>query len=302
MPYRKDHTVARSEDVDGVCMMGASRRGRSHAHNGTYRDDDFVIRSDKGGWFVVTVADGAGSAKYSRRGSDLMCAVATDRVLASVAAHCDDKFEKLLAQHRSAPTPEDEKQIRTILYKVLIAAGYAGVRCIESEARQMKAKLKDYATTLVLTVSKKYSFGWFVACFAIGDGGAALILDSKCGKVQVLNQQESGEFSGQTRFATMPEVWQDTDVLMKERLQFAIVDHFEALLAMTDGVSDPHFRTDVEFEDPQKWVDFWGALRRDARIDEGDSKVLLDWLNFWVDGEHDDRTIALLTPGEMNDQ
>jgi hypothetical protein len=124
-------------------------------------------------------------------------------------------------------------------------------------------------------------------------------LDPAACAVRVLNQQEGGEFSGQTRFATMTEVWKDSSGLFNNRIQFAVVDDFVALLAMTDGVSDPFFRTDNEFNTPAKWVDFWKMLGESVRLSKGNESAheqLLEWLAFWVEGEHDDRTIALLLP------
>jgi hypothetical protein len=39
---------------------------------GAFRDDDYALHADpNSGWHVLAVADGAGSAQYSRRGSQL---------------------------------------------------------------------------------------------------------------------------------------------------------------------------------------------------------------------------------------
>jgi len=53
-------------------MIAARKRGRSHAHKGTCCDDDFHLHCDDAhGWYLAVVADGAGSAKFSRRGSQI---------------------------------------------------------------------------------------------------------------------------------------------------------------------------------------------------------------------------------------
>ncbi len=280
-------------------MVGASRRGRSHAHTGTYRDDDFTLRAASNGWFIITVADGAGSAKYSRRGSEIMCSVTTERVQLLADEHLAGDFEVNVKSYRSDPSHENEREIRSGLYAALGSAAFEGYKAIEAEARQKSAESKDYATTLVLTICKRYSFGWFVGCLAIGDGGAALLLSPEQGGARVLNTPEGGEFSGQTRFVTMPEVWRDSAELFNSRIKFSIVPDFVALLAMTDGVSDPYFGTDSQFMDPERWLEFWGLLGESVRIRKDNPRVhreLLEWLEFWVDGEHDDRTIALLLP------
>lgn len=60
-----------------LTVMAASRRGRSHAHEGKYREDDFGLHFiEATGWHILMLADGAGSAKFSRRGSQLACQTA----------------------------------------------------------------------------------------------------------------------------------------------------------------------------------------------------------------------------------
>ena len=50
-------------------MVAASQRGRSHAHEAKARDDDFQLYYDNNNeWYILAVADGAGSAKSSRKG------------------------------------------------------------------------------------------------------------------------------------------------------------------------------------------------------------------------------------------
>lgn len=55
-------------------IIAASKRGRSHAHSALPRDDDYGIKvCEKTGWSILVVADGAGSAKFSREGSRIAC-------------------------------------------------------------------------------------------------------------------------------------------------------------------------------------------------------------------------------------
>ena len=121
---------------------------------------------------------------------------------------------------------------------------------------------------------------------------------------KLLGTPDEGEFSGQTRFLTMPEIFADTASLYK-RLRFEIVDDFTALMMMTDGVSDPMFGTDANLNDINKWNEFWDSLQTGFAEDEipgveltdnneASKDQLLRWLDFWSPGEHDDRTIAIL--------
>lgn len=53
-------------------MVAASKRGRSHAQEGKPRDDHFCLyHDDVTNWYVMAVADGAGSACYSREGAKI---------------------------------------------------------------------------------------------------------------------------------------------------------------------------------------------------------------------------------------
>lgn len=58
-------------------IVAASKRGRSHAQEAKPRDDHFKLyHDDTTNWYVMAVADGAGSAKYSREGSRIACETA----------------------------------------------------------------------------------------------------------------------------------------------------------------------------------------------------------------------------------
>lgn len=79
----------------------------------------------------------------------------------------------------------------------------------------------------------------------------------------------------------------------------------QTLFLMTDGVSDPMFETDANLNNPDKWDALWNRLLHDEEypvhlVDDNEhaKDELLDWLDFWSPGNHDDRTIAILYKGE----
>ncbi len=292
--------------ADGVSrkdIVAASRRGRSHAQEGKPRDDHFrLCHCEHSDWYVIAVADGAGSAKFSRKGSEVACD--------TVVEHCrgllvdNDAFEKAI---RAYEADRDNKEKRTdvtrwiidIVYKAAMKAHEA----IKKVADVNETRLKDFATTLMFAICKKYDFGWFIASFWVGDG-AMCIYDADTHTAKLLGSPDEGEFSGQTRFLTMPEIFRDPDVVAK-RLRMAIMPDFTALFLMTDGVSDPMFETDRNLNDYACWEEFVNKLRTgfpedgiggvDLADDNEESKdQLLRWLDFWSAGNHDDRTIAIL--------
>ena len=86
VPYFKEDKVCEYVKVeagpDGTPlkdMVAASNRGRSHAQEGKPRDDHFqLFHSNDNGWYIIAVADGAGSAKFSRKGSEIACRSVVD--------------------------------------------------------------------------------------------------------------------------------------------------------------------------------------------------------------------------------
>jgi hypothetical protein len=161
-PYQKEPTD-RHRIVDGdSVLVAASVRGRSHAHEGTFRDDDFLL-DIRDGWHLIVVSDGAGSAKFSRQGSKIACEAARDQIYARISL-----LDDLL---RSQPETEiqnsSKAEIKSALYNILGNAGKAVFEAISAEAKskqhELDAKINDYAATIVYTIYKKFSFGWFVA-------------------------------------------------------------------------------------------------------------------------------------------
>ncbi len=298
LPYPKPPTD-RDRVVGPATLIAASVRGRSHAHEGTFRDDDFTLQYNKPtGWYLLTVCDGAGSAKFSRRGSQLACKTVTEELLPHYAAAlASPEFESAVHDFYRDPESAQRQVIRSTLYTVMGGVAMKAFKAIQTEAKQVgTGEVNQFATTIIFTIAKNYGWGWFVGAFCIGDGGAAIY--SKQGRVKVLNKPDGGEFAGQTRFLTMPDIWSSGQKVL-DRIQFEVTDDLAAIFAMTDGVSDPKFETDNRFFDTQCWHDFWQDLEREVELTKTNSAAdqqLLKWLDFWSPGNHDDRTLAILLP------
>lgn len=275
-------------------VVVASQRGRSHAHEGKARDDDFKIEYTDSKWYITAVADGAGSAKYSRKGSQIACE--------TVINHCKEAlkdstmFEEFIKFYNDdAENPTNRKYVGDNLWNIVGNAAFKAHRAIKDEATLKGAQLKDYATTLLLTICKKFEFGWFIASFWVGDG-AICIYDKSSHRINLMGTPDGGEYAGQTRFLTMPEIFSDTASLYG-RLKFAIVEDFTSLFLMSDGVSDPMFETDANLNKVEMWDKLWENLNHEIDFSNNNEQInekLLSWLDFWSSGNHDDRTIAIL--------
>ena len=296
-----DSKYVKVETKDGCPqkdIVAASQRGRSHAHEGKPRDDHFCVEYLKdSGWYIMAVADGAGSAQYSRKGSWIAC----DNVVEHCKAFFNDStkkhdFEEYIETYNGESSDgEYRKLLGDSIYDLIGRAAFDAYKAIEKEANEKNVPMKNYATTLMLAVCKKFGFGWFIASFWVGDG-AMCIYDKERKYFKLLGTPDEGEYSGQTRFLTMPDIFKDS-VSFYGRLKFSIEQDFTALMLMTDGVSDPKFETDANLNKIEKWDALWEDITEKVELTDDNTESqyqLLKWLNFWSQGNHDDRTIAIL--------
>ncbi len=275
LPYPKDDTDHVRIDA-ALIMIGASRRGRSHAHKALPRDDDMAVFHDsQSDWHIATVADGAGSAPYSRYGSQ----VAVETVMTELPL--------LLRDHLPDPMVEDvEPALSAALGRCMQIAAQA----IVGAAQDADHLTQEYSTTLLIGIAKHTPEGWFFASISIGDGLVGLITDD----TPLMMTPDSGAFAGQTMFLR-PDVVDDIASIAK-RIHHRIVPEFKAFMLMTDGVSDPVFASESAAKTSGNWLALLDKITSagvtttnpDAHI------ALLDWLNFKVKGEHDDRSIAIM--------
>lgn len=301
---------------DKLSIVAASQRGRSHAQEGRPRDDDFIVHwDDETSCAILAVADGAGSAKFSRKGSQLAVQVALDQVKKKLTPEVWDSLELNGKKWQESEDTQAHKNIKISLYKVLVEAAWEAKTQIRKEAEELEKQvftssakqeqftLRDYATTLILTIVKRLKIGsWFIATFWVGDGGMG-IYRADGQNLVVQGVPDSGEYGGQTRFLTEEStaVWPHgedaSSKIIERRLRFDVVEAFDAVILMTDGVTDPKFETDSGLNLQTKWDDLWADLEKEVPFENRDESVadaLLQWMDFWSPGNHDDRTMVVL--------
>ncbi|MBQ8755749.1 MAG: protein phosphatase 2C domain-containing protein [Lentisphaeria bacterium] len=271
--------------ISGKNILLASKRGRSHAHEGKFRDDSFSFSwISEFGWLIVAVSDGAGSAEYSRKGSEIACESFVSELKNKLSsADTNQKIDSL-----------DKRNQEMALERLLFSTAHQAALKIKDIANENQEPVKKYSATFLGYIAKKFEDEWLVVSVGIGDGAIAL-LDMK-NNIHLLNEPDGGEYVGQTRFLTTPEVWQDT---CKRTFSVRVHD-FQCVFAMTDGVSDPMFETDNNLKNSQKWVEFWNNLKNSEEYpihfcnhEEQTQEELLSWLDFWSKGNHDDRTLVV---------
>jgi hypothetical protein len=287
LPYRKkhlDHQLIRAGSFD---IAAASRRGRSHEHGGTFRDDDFFVAATQdNGWAVLIVADGAGSAEFSREGSRIAVETAGRFLVDGLDGEFGTKVGTLVDGWDADPANADTigEEFHYSFHRMALRA----VEAIENEADARGAPVRSFATTLLAAAIRRDGDNTFLATFWIGDG-AIVTYAPPPGTVKPMGTPDGGEFAGQTRFlerATLADGF-------AKRVSIGRHQNISSVILLTDGVSDPYFETDNGLADPSKWNALWNELSP-LLSEEDPSTALAEWLHFFKQGHHDDRTIAML--------
>ncbi|HBQ9215686.1 MULTISPECIES: PP2C family serine/threonine-protein phosphatase [Klebsiella/Raoultella group] len=285
-PFFKESVDHRNISSATVNIVGASRRGRSHEHAGTFRDDDFYINvSDESGWNVLLVADGAGSARFSREGSRIVADTVGNYLFSQLKAEKGHELKDRVLRWNS----EDQRAVWDFMNHHFRQAALLAVHNISSAAIMAQDKVKSFSTTLLATVTFREGSELFAASFWLGDGAIAAY--GPVGKVRVLGAPDSGEYAGQTRFLDAEAV---SDTGFSKRISIGKWNDVSHLVLMTDGVSDPWFETDNGLQNPMKWDTLMTELNPLLSVPDLASSQLVEWLNFFSPGNHDDRTIVVL--------
>ncbi len=292
--YPKSNSDFCALNYNGLNVVGASLRGRSHAHKGLFRDDHFKICvNDKSDWIIQAVADGAGSAKYSRQGSKVACEQIVSLINNKLSEIDKCTFDSLLEKEFTGNGISMHTALHKMLTSLTSALCLKVHQRIVSFAQEENEPLHEFATTLLFSLFKKYSFGIVIITFSIGDGAIGYIDDNE---FRLLMKPDSGEYSGQTKFITMPELFfEDSREELEARIQIhCIQSDNPMLLLMSDGVSDPYFETLNNLREYKKWSLLKEELLPVIHKKNELEKELLEWINFYIPGEYDDRTISLL--------
>ena len=288
--FVKTHLDQAMIDTPNYKIVAASRRGRSHEHAGSFRDDDFAIHLiEDSSWSIITVADGAGSAKYSREGSRIAVDIVQNEFKRYLNPYTIDDLNNDLAKWQVGSQDDVTVGVATKLNQQFHHVYYEIYKSIlnqiELQATDLGANTKDFSTTLLVAVVCKLADKTFVSTFSVGDGAIALYSESN---LRLMNDPDGGEYAGQTRFLDRSIAHDFTN-----RLKIGCFTDVDAILLMTDGISDPIFETDSGLLNFVKWQKLYAELDPLMQIESADT-ALLEWMHFFTPGHHDDRTMAVL--------
>lgn len=315
-PLWKEDNVSISDKVGEKRIVISSKRGRSHANVGSFRDDDFAYKYfNNSGWSVIVVSDGAGSASLSRKGSQIAC----NSIIEYFEKHSDidlhKAFEDKLLEFDKTRDENLLKEIQVIskqnLYKATVFA-HGKIKEFADETFKVqpeifnnpkaKSPIEYFHSTLIFALFKKFEFGYAVLTFGVGDCPIAVVNKDKT-NTSLMNWLDVGEFGGGTRFITQGEIFHSESNPMPTRFNFQIFPDFSYLFLMTDGIYDPKFVVEANLEKHEKWMEFIADLEGNnpekTKVNFNYENIEIEhelskWMDFWSTGNHDDRTLAII--------
>jgi serine/threonine protein phosphatase PrpC len=306
---------------NGMKLIGARVRGKSHKHAGTNCDDwfEFNIAED---WVIMAVADGVGSKQLSRIGAKEACSAAVNKLTEAMGKivlteKTDIKqFEDRGDNYRFPDA--DMNAVEEALSHAMDAAYHA----LETSRDDRKGaqeyidllgrplEVNDFSTTLLLAVHSYFSLHNnicdFVMSLQVGDGMIAAILADDT--LKLLGRADSGEFAGQVMPINNRKIREEKE---KRGRIFTYIGRLKAIMLMTDGVADDYFPNQPEilnlYRDliKEKIIKPAELLHPESSINAGlDTPQPWEALRTWLDsyevkGSFDDRTLVVLY-GEQN--
>ena len=269
----------------GWRVVGATKRGRQHAHKATHRED--ALAFNVGAQFtILCVSDGAGSCPLSRLGSHVASRTVTTRLMDALP-----KLEKSVT--------DDADKLKTELSAQLTAALVAACQALVELAAKTKTSAKDYRCTQLTLLHWRGEKHELLLANQIGDG--AILVLNKDKSTRRIGEADSGQFSGEVSCFVPDDNARDK----AKRIDFiAPADAVECVLLCTDGIEDPFFPIAKTAGDLFRQLyagvgeplkDFKAQPTQPPILpQESAAGALGQWLEFEKRGENDDRTVLLL--------
>jgi hypothetical protein len=268
-----DHVSAFNKaGAEGWRITGASRRGKMHAHEGSYREDSWNAEVSLEGrkWNIIAVADGGGSYKLSRIGAREAVQTAVATLVTSLPP--------------SNFTGES-------ISKIMEGAFNAAYMRLEQQATELAETnpaitVRDLSTTLLIVA---HCPAENIVCVGqVGDG--LIALQKEDGEPVALGGAESGQVAGETVFLNNVK-----NGNWRERIKYYKIKSFgrpQFLVAMTDGVGDDAIET------PKNFRMLFEMLAQTTRQADP-ATAILEWLNYEKRGSFEDRTLAVIYPEDQ---
>ncbi len=261
--FPEEYTLS-MDGVAGYRMVAASHRGKTHAHQGTFREDAVAVGSTAY-WNVMAVGDGAGTADLARVGSNMAVARAVEAMKEAMPA---------------APAAED---VGRAIWAGLRSAYHA----IKAFATDNGVAVGDLSTTLQLLIHWPQQTGCLLGVAHIGDG--IVTAETRDGQYYLLTEPDTDpDDSSRTLFLTSGPLKQ----WMERTKVYQFDEPLDIVCLMTDGLSG-----DLEPYAELLHTNLFEALR--SRVlcypMRQREQALLSLISYDRRGSFDDRTLAVLS-------
>lgn len=263
-------------------MAAASRRGISHGHHKTPRDDAFTLSCSKNGWNILAIADGAGSAKLSRVTANESTRIAVETIKRNTPP--------LLSTNPVDAKHAIEKAIRAAISEVYDFQ--------EAFNRENSLDKRDTYCTFLMLVQQPLEDGTSLfGVFHVGDG-YMIAASPTLNRSSQITAGDHGTVSNESFFVLS---FSKQELLARV---FAIDTPvpIEMFMLVTDGIEED---MKPSLEQSKKGVTVQQNFERFAFDLKNQHLIwpkttewgnLLDWwISYERKGSNDDRTIAVLT-------
>jgi hypothetical protein len=176
--------------------------GRSHIKSGIPCQDR-TLSFNKNGVDIIVLADGAGSAKLSHFGAELVTKAAGEYI--------SSNFNKLVDN-------PDGKEVKLSILSYLLEQ-------LANASNELNCEINDLASTLLLVAASQNTF----LMLHIGDGVIGYLKDNQ---LKVASMPENGEFANSTTFVT------SKNALSSMRLFKGRLDGISGFVLMSDGTAE----------------------------------------------------------------
>lgn len=266
-PYYYPETYTASmPGVAGYHLVAASRRGKTHAHQGTFREDATAMVVTNY-WNIIAVADGAGTAELARVGSNLAVTRAVEAMKAAM------------------PDPPATEDVGRAIWAGLRAAYQA----VKTWANEQNVNVSELSSTLQLLIHWPQGRGCLLGVAHIGDG--IVTAETQDGQYYLLTEPDTDpEEASRTLFLTSGPLKQ----WMERTKVYQFDEPLDIVALMTDGLSG-----DLEPYAELLHTNLFEALRNRVLCYplKYQEQALLALISYDRRGSFDDRTLAVLARG-----
>jgi len=260
---RVPHISSQHLDTDGLWqLVGVSRRGKAHAHQGRFRDDAFALGQARH-WHMMVVADGGGSRPLARVGANLAAQTAVE----VMKGYIQQNNPNLSIAH--------------IAERALKEGLKTAWEAIKAEADRRQTSMRNFGTTFLSLIHCQTKEGSLIGVTQIGDGLVAAQIAND--KVLVLVEPDQGQERDSTLFLTSFH-WSE----WVNRISVGMLQQPPKLMvAMSDGVANDFMPYDQYLP---KLFEYLTKLTYDNQPDQ----TLTTMLGYQKQDSYDDRTVTML--------